>query len=203
MNRQTAAQTLRAQILQLAAAAAQTTLQDHLARQKTDLHRSRRDGVKRGSNPLEMFDQIANNLAAPALEALSVLAGEEFSGAGAFNVPAAKETDNVSDENLQHGRQETPEEARARIQRDTQAWDAAQREAQAAADRAKVEATRRETAARVEAELKAAARAAWKGTELEFELQWPTMRAQMLADKALADAAEAKRSFAATVQSFF
>jgi hypothetical protein len=64
MTYDTAVIRLRSQIKQLSAAAASQCLRDRLERSSID-------------HPLVELDRLARQLAAPALEALSVIAGEE------------------------------------------------------------------------------------------------------------------------------
>ncbi len=75
---------LRVQVKQLACAAATQCLRDRMTRKPID-------------HPLVELDALARQLAAPALEALSVIAGEEQGGpdSPAGEAPAIKQVDNA------------------------------------------------------------------------------------------------------------
>jgi hypothetical protein len=77
------------------------------------------------------------------------------------------------------------------------------RAAKEAADKAQVEAFEKARAERIEAEMKSAARRTWGGTEAEFEAQWPTMRMELLREKAKKDSDIARDQFGKMVQGFF
>jgi len=90
-----------------------------------------------------------------------------------------------------------------RLQAEDAKAQADKRAAREAEDRAKTERFERERAERIEAELKAAARMSWGGTEAEFEREWPTMRVEMLRKRTIADAEAARSRFADQVRGFF
>lgn len=219
MNHAQAITTLRVQIKYLAAAAAEVTFRDHVARAARRTNRRGADVPM--DSPLEAFDQIANNLAAPALEALEALAvlagvanatrtgqaGQASELRSRVDGRAAnlKETKTMSNTNTKP-KTMTQEEIDAEIQRlqaDFQATDDARRKAKDAEEQERADKTKREQAERIEAELKASARLTWAGTPADFEKAWPKMREQLLIEKTADDLKKARADFGATIQGMF